>query len=63
MIELFETISSYLDKFTTYTTTLFDSISDAVTEIKIWISYLPVSLITAAGIIIVLLVIFRVLGR
>lgn len=63
MIELINTVSSFIDKFTNYTKTLFDSIGEAVTELKTWVSYLPVELITAAGIIIVLLVIFRILGR
>lgn len=63
MIELFDTISSYIDKFLTYVDTLFNSIGEAVIELKTWVSYLPLPLITAAGIIIVLLVVFRILGR
>lgn len=63
MMEFFDTISSYIDKFISYTNTLFDSIGDAVKELQTWVSYLPLELITAAGIIIVLLVVFRILGR
>ena len=63
MIEFFNTISSYFDKITTYFHTLFSNVQDAITELNTWISYLPTTLISAAAIIVVLLVIFRVLGR
>lgn len=63
MIELFDTISSYINKITTYFNTLFESIQQSIDELNTWISYLPVGLISAAAIIVVLLVIFRVLGR
>lgn len=63
MIELFDTISSYIDKFLTYMDTLFDSLQQGITELKTWISFLPVELLAGAGIIVVLLVVFRILGR
>lgn len=63
MIELFDSISSFFNKVVIYAQTLFDNLTQAVSELKTWVSYLPVELIAAAGIIIVLLVIFRILGR
>lgn len=63
MIEFFHTISSYFDKITTYFHTLFINVQDSITELNTWISYLPTTLISAAAIIVVLLLVFRVLGR
>lgn len=63
MKELINTISSFIDKFTTYVDTLFSSVEQSITEMKTWVEYLPVGLIGAAGIILVLLVVFRILGR
>lgn len=63
MIELFETISSYLAKFYYYFETLFENVKDSITELGQWFQFMPASLVAAATIILVLLVIFRVLGR
>lgn len=63
MFELFDTISSYIDKVVTYAHTLFENIQQSITELKTWIDFLPASLIAAALIIVVMLVIFRILGR
>ena len=41
MIEFFDTISSYVDKFLAYMDTLFDSLQQGITELKTWISFLP----------------------
>ena len=63
MFELFDTIGSYIDKIVTFFDTLFTNVQQSIAEIKQWVNFLPVPLISAALIIIVLLVIFRVLGR
>lgn len=63
MIEFFTTISSYIDKFMQYMDTLFDSLQQGISELKTWISFLPAELLAGAGIIVVLLVVFRILGR
>ena len=63
MIEFFNTLSSYVDKITTFFSTLFENVKQSITEIKTWISYLPASIIAAAAIVIVLIVIYKVLGR
>lgn len=63
MIEFFDTISSYIDKITSYTHTMFESLQQGIEELKTWISFLPVELLAGAGIIVVLLVVFRILGR
>lgn len=63
MIEFFETISSFFDKFLSYFETLFNNIQGAIAELKVWINFLPVELLAGAAIIIVLLVVFRILGR
>lgn len=63
MFELFDTISSYINKFVTYVDTLFENIKQSITELKTWIDFLPASLVAAALIIVVMLVVFRILGR
>lgn len=63
MIELFNTLSSYLDKFIAFFDTLFNNVKQSISELQRWFDFLPASLVAAAGIIIVMLVIFRVLGR
>lgn len=63
MIEFFETLGSYINKITTAFDTVFENVKQSITELKYWINFLPTTLITAALIIIVLLVIFRILGR
>lgn len=63
MKELFETIGSYLDQFVTWMETLFQTVKDSITEMQYWIDLLPAGLIASAAIILVLLVIFRILGR
>lgn len=63
MLELFDTISSYINKAITYIDTLFTNIKQSITELQTWIDFLPASLVAAALIIVVMLVVFRVLGR
>lgn len=63
MIEFFSTLSSYIDKIVTFFDTLFTNVKQSITEIKVWIGYLPTPLIASAAIIIVLIVIYKVLGR
>ena len=63
MIELFNTLSSYLDKFLSFFDTLFENVKQSITELQQWFQFLPASLVAAAAIIVVLLVVFRVLGR
>lgn len=63
MMEFFDTISSYFNKLVTYVDTLFTSVKQSIAEMQLWIEYLPTGLIVSAGIIIVLLVVFRILGR
>lgn len=63
MTQFFNTISSLIDKIQTFFETLYDNLKQAITELQYWISLLPPALIVSAAIIVVLLVIFRVLGR
>lgn len=63
MLELFDTISSYINKFVTYVDTLFENIKQSIAELRTWIDFLPASLVAAALIIVVMLVVFRILGR
>lgn len=63
MTQFFNTISSFIDKIQTFFETLYDNLKQAITELQYWISLLPTELIVSAAIIVVLLVIFRVLGR
>lgn len=63
MFEFFDTISSYINKIVTYVDTLFENIKQSITELRTWIDFLPASLVAAALIIVVMLVVFRILGR
>lgn len=63
MIEFFETIGSYINKITTAFDTVFDNIKKSIVEVKYWIEFLPGTLIAAALIILVILVIYKILGR
>lgn len=63
MIEFFDTISSFIDKFGAYTKQLFTTVQQSVERFSEYIQWLPTPLLTVAGIILILLVIFRILGR
>lgn len=63
MMEFFDTISSWIDQFITYGKTLFTTVTESVSTIQSYFDLLPVGLLGAAGIIIVLLIVFRILGR
>lgn len=63
MIEAFKTLSSYIDKIVQLFDTVFSHIRDSVSELNVWISYFPPVLVTAAGIIILVIVIYKILGR
>lgn len=63
MIEFFETIGSYINKITTAFDTVFNNIKQAIIEVKYWIEFLPGTLLAAALIILVILVIYKILGR
>lgn len=63
MLEFFDTISSYINKIVTFFDTFFTTLKESIAELKNWAGLLPLSLVSALAIIIVLLVIFRVLGR
>ena len=63
MTQFFNTISSLIDKIQTFFEAFYDNLKQAITELQYWISLLPPALIVSAAIIVVLLVIFRVLGR
>lgn len=63
MIEFFDTISGYIDKITTFFQTFWENLTSGIDQFKTYLSWLPGELVAAGLIIIVLLVIFRVLGR
>lgn len=63
MIEFFDTISTYIDQFFSFLDTVTENITQAVSTVKTWFGYLPAELLAIAGIAIVLIVIFRILGR
>ena len=63
MIEFFSTLSSYIDKITTFFDKLLENVKMSITEIQVWIGFLPTSLVASAAIIIVIIVIYKVLGR
>lgn len=63
MTSFFNTISSYIDKIETFFETLYDNIKMAIAELQYWINLLPPALVVSAVVIVVLLVVFRILGR
>lgn len=63
MIEFFETLGSYINKIITAFDTVFTNIKQSIVEIKYWIEFLPGTLLASALIIIVILVIYKILGR
>lgn len=63
MIEFFHTLSSYWDKLVSLFDTIFTYVKDSVTEVNVWLTYFPSAIITASGIILVVLVIYKILGR
>lgn len=63
MVEFFNTLSTYIDKITTYTHTMFEQLREGIDELSYWLNFLPHELYIAGGIILVLLIVFRILGR
>lgn len=63
MTSFFNTISSYIEKIQAFFETLYDNIKMAIAELQYWVSLLPPALIVSAVVIVVLLVVFRILGR
>lgn len=63
MIQFFDTISTYIEQFFSFLDTVTENLTQAVTTVKQWFSYLPAELLAVALIAIVLIVVFRILGR
>lgn len=63
MIEFFDSISSLINKITTFFQTFWENLTTGIEQFKNYLSWLPGELVAAGLIIIVLLVVFRVLGR
>lgn len=63
MKQFIATITSLWDKIVTLSTTLIDNIKSAVTQLNDLISWFPQEIIIAFGIVILILVIYKILGR
>ena len=63
MIELFETLSSYIDKITQFFHVIYERILDAWATFNIYSSFFPVKIAGLIIVVVVIVIIFRILGR
>lgn len=63
MIEFFETLSSWWDKVVKLGEIAFNSIKSSFQEIYTWLSLFPYEIICAGLIILLIVIIYKILGR
>lgn len=63
MIEFFDTISSYIDKITKFFDVILNKLSDAWESIQIFTKFFPVELAGLIILVVVIVIVFRILGR
>lgn len=63
MIEFFETLSSWWDKVVKLGEIAFNSIKSSFKEIYTWLSLFPYEIICAGLIILLIVIIYKILGR
>lgn len=63
MIEFFNTLSSYWDKIVKFGEIAFQSIKSSFNEIITWLSLFPLEIISAGISIILIVIIYKILGR
>lgn len=63
MIEFFNTLSSWWDKIVKLGEIAFDTMKSSYEEIKTWLSLFPISIISAGVIILLIVIVYKILGR
>lgn len=63
MIEFFNTLSSWWDKIVKLGEIAFDTMKSSYEEIKTWLSLFPLSIISAGIIILLIVIVYKILGR
>lgn len=63
MIEFFNTLSSYWDKIVKLGEIAFQSMKSSFNEIITWLSLFPLEIISAGISILLIVVIYKILGR
>lgn len=63
MIEFFETLSSFWDKVVKFGEIAFNAVKSSFTEIQTWLSLFPLEIISAGISILLIIIIYKILGR
>lgn len=63
MIEFFGTLSSYWDKLVKFGEIAFDAVKSSFTEIYTWLSLFPYQILSAGLAILLIVIIYKILGR
>lgn len=63
MIEFFNTLSSYWDKLVKLGDIAFNSVKSSFNEIITWLSLFPIEIISAGISILLIIIIYKILGR
>lgn len=63
MIEFFNTLSSYWDKIVKFGEIAFQSVKSSFNEIVTWLSLFPLEIISAGISILLIVIIYKILGR
>lgn len=63
MIEFFNTLSSYWDKLVKLGDIAFQSVKSSFNEIITWLSLFPIEIISAGISILLIVIIYKLLGR
>ena len=63
MIEFFNTLSSYWDKIVKLRELAFQSMKSSFNEIITWLSLFPLEIISAGISILLIVIIYKILGR
>lgn len=63
MIEFFNTLSSYWDKIVKLGDIAFNSVKSSFNEIITWLSLFPIEIISAGISILLIVIIYKILGR
>lgn len=63
MIEFFNTLSSFWDKIVKFGEIAFQSVKSSFNEIVTWLSLFPLEIISAGISILLIVIIYKILGR
>lgn len=63
MIEFFNTLSSFWDKIVKFGEIAFQSVKSSFNEIVTWLSFFPLEIISAGISILLIIIVYKILGR